>query len=88
MQVLIEDSDSESASSESICPMEDVDTSSSEKTHRSTGDRIILHFYITFYNFLPEWYNVLFSFCCPVLFDALPFVFDYGLQQTLQSSFL
>ena len=53
----------------------------------STGDRIILHFYITFYDFLPEWYNALFSFCCPVLFDALPFIFDYGLQQTLQSSF-
>ena len=45
MQVLIEDSDSESASSESVCPMEDVDTSS-EKTHRSTGDRIILQLFV------------------------------------------
>ena len=45
MQVLIEDYDSESMSSESNSPMEDVDTLS-EKTHGSTGDRIISQLFV------------------------------------------
>ena len=57
MQVLIEDSDSEWASSESVCL---VDTSSSEKTHRYT-DGVN---YISFSSYLHVHMLQLFSIAC------------------------